>query len=50
MVNHDFLINNKFTILNAFQIIYGMLLNGILTVRGKEKFKTKVLLAKEIKL
>ncbi|MCB0726666.1 MAG: TetR/AcrR family transcriptional regulator [Ignavibacteriae bacterium] len=51
VVNHDFLINNKFTILNAFQITYEMLLNGILTVRGKEKFKkTKVLLAKEIKL
>ncbi len=51
VVNHDFLINNKFTILNAFKITYEMLLNGVLTVRGKEKFKkTKVLLAKEIKL
>lgn len=51
VVNHDFLINNKFSILNAFKITYEMLLNGILTARGKEKFKkTKVLLAKEIKL
>ncbi|MBP9191001.1 MAG: TetR/AcrR family transcriptional regulator [Ignavibacteria bacterium] len=51
VVNHDFLINNKFTILNAFKITYEMLLNGVLTKRGKEKFKkTKVLLAKEIKL
>jgi AcrR family transcriptional regulator len=51
VVNHDFLINNKFTILNAFKITYEMLLNGVLTNRGKEKFKkTKVLLAKEIKL
>jgi len=47
----DFLINNKFSIQNAFKITYEMLLNGILTNAGKEKFKkTKALLAKEIKL
>lgn len=51
VLSHDFLINNKFTIQNAFKITYEMLLNGILTEAGKEKFnKTKVLLAKEIKL
>jgi AcrR family transcriptional regulator len=51
VVNHEFLINNKFTIHHAFKITYEMLLNGILTKRGKEKFKnTKALLAKEIKL
>ncbi|MDQ3019317.1 MAG: TetR/AcrR family transcriptional regulator [Bacteroidota bacterium] len=47
----DFLINNKFSMHNAFKITYEMLLNGILTEAGKEKFKkTKALLAKEIKL
>ncbi|MEO8665481.1 MAG: TetR/AcrR family transcriptional regulator [Ignavibacteria bacterium] len=47
----DFLINNKFSIQDAFKITYEMLLNGILTATGKEKFKkTKALLAKEIKL
>ncbi len=51
VVNHDFLINNKFTIHHAFKITYEMLLNGILTNTGKEIFKkTKALLAKEIKL
>lgn len=51
VVKHEFLINNKFSILNAFKITYEMLLNGILTKSGKEKFKkTKTLLAKEIKL
>jgi len=51
VLNHDFLINNKFSIHNAFKITYEMLLNGILTVTGKDKFKkAKVLLAKEIKL
>jgi len=47
----DFLINNKFSMHDAFKITYEMLLNGILTETGKEKFKkTKALLAKEIKL
>lgn len=51
VLNHDFLINNKFSIHNAFKITYEMLLNGILTDTGKGKFKkAKVLLAKEIKL
>lgn len=51
VVNPDFLINNKFSMHNAFKITYEMLLNGILTEKGKEKFKkTKALLAKEIKL
>jgi len=51
VLNHDFLINNKFTMLDAFKITYEMLLNGILTEKGKKKFKkTKVVLAKEIKL
>ncbi|MEO8210674.1 MAG: TetR/AcrR family transcriptional regulator [bacterium] len=51
VLNVDFLINNKFSMHNAFKITYQMLLNGILTEAGKEKFKkTKVLLAKEIKL
>jgi len=47
----EFLFNNKFSIHNAFKLTYEMLLNGILTEKGKEKFKkTKALLAKEIKL
>lgn len=51
VLNHDFLINNKFSMHNAFKITYEMLLNGILTKSGKEKFKkAKALLAKEIKL
>ena len=51
VLNPDFLINNKFSMQNAFKITYEMLLNGILTETGKEKFKkTKALLAKEIKL
>ena len=50
-LNHDFLINNKFSMHNAFKITYEMLLNGILSVTGKDKFKkAKALLAKEIKL
>ena len=49
VVNQDFLINNKFTFQNAVKITYEMLLNGILTDLGKEKFKkAKSLLAKEI--
>jgi len=47
----EFLINNKFTIQNAFRITYEMLLNGILTQLGKNIFnKEKNLFAKEIKL
>jgi AcrR family transcriptional regulator len=47
----EFLINNKFSMHDAFKITYEMLLNGILTENGKEKFrKTKTILAKEIKL
>lgn len=51
VLNPDFLINNKFSMQEAFKITYEMLLNGILTSTGKEKFKKiKALLAKEIKL
>ncbi len=51
VLNPEFLINNKFSMQDAFKITYEMLLSGILTKTGKEKFKnTKVLLAKEIKL
>lgn len=51
VLNPDFLINNKFSMHEAFKITYEMLLNGILTEAGKERFKkTKALLAKEIKL
>lgn len=51
VLNHHFLINNKFSIHNAFKITYEMLLNGILTDAGKSKFKkAKAMLAKEIKL
>lgn len=51
VLHPDFLINNKFSMHDAFKITYEMLLNGILTQAGKEKFKkTKVFLAKEIKL
>lgn len=47
----DFLIKNKFSMQNAFKVTYEMLLNGILTDKGKKKFnKTKALLEKEIQL
>lgn len=49
VMNHDFLINNKFTVQNVFKITYEMLLNGILTDKGKKDFKkAKSLLDKEI--
>ncbi len=48
VMNPDFLVHNKFSIHNAFKITYEMLLNGILTDTGKEKFKKeKGLLARE---
>lgn len=51
VLNPEFVLNNKFSIQDAFKITYELLLNGILTETGKEKFKkTKALLAKEIKL
>lgn len=51
VLNTDFLINNRFSMHNAFKITYEMLLNGILTEAGKKKFqKAKSLLAREIKL
>ncbi|MEO6694358.1 MAG: TetR/AcrR family transcriptional regulator [Ignavibacteria bacterium] len=47
----EFIIKNKFSMQEAFKLTYEMLLNGILTEKGKAKFKkTKALLAKEIKL
>lgn len=49
VMNPDFLVNNKFSIHEAFKITYEMLLNGILTEKGKEKFKkAKTHLAKEL--
>lgn len=51
VLNPEFLINNKFSIREAFKVTYEMLLNGILTEAGKEKFrKTKTNLAKEFKI
>lgn len=48
-MNYEFLVNNKFTIKNAFKTTYEMLLNGILTENGKANFKnSKKFLAKEI--
>lgn len=45
----EFLINNKFSMHDAFIITYEMLLNGILTDKGKDKFKKeKAKLAREI--
>ncbi len=47
----DFLVNNKFSMHHAFKATYELLLNGILTRAGKDKFqKAKSMLAKEIKL
>ena len=49
VMNPDFLVNNKFSIHEAFKITYEMLLNGILTEKGKEKFKkAKTHLAREL--
>ena len=50
-LNSDFLINNNFSMHDAFRITYEMLLNGILTEKGKVKFyKTKTDLDKEIEI
>ena len=49
VMNPEFLVNNKFSIHEAFKITYEMLLNGILTEKGKEKFKkAKTHLAREL--
>ncbi|MBK6539052.1 MAG: TetR/AcrR family transcriptional regulator [Ignavibacteria bacterium] len=50
-LNSDFLINNNFSMHDAFRITYEMLLNGILTEKGKVQFyKTKTDLDKEIEI
>lgn len=50
-LNSDFLINNNFSMHDAFRITYEMLLNGILTEKGKIQFyKTKTELDKEIEI
>ncbi|MGB4853665.1 MAG: TetR/AcrR family transcriptional regulator [Ignavibacteria bacterium] len=50
-LNSDFLINNNFSMHDAFRITYEMLLNGILTEKGKIQFyKTKTDLDKEIEI
>lgn len=48
-VNPEFLMRNKFSLSDAFKYTYNMLLNGILTEKGKEKYsKEKLKLSKEI--
>ncbi len=50
-LNSDFLINNNFSMHDAFRITYEMLLNGILTEKGKIQFyKTKTDLDNEIEI
>ena len=50
-LNSDFLINNNFSMHDAFRITYEMLLNGILTEKGKVQFyKTKTDLDNEIEI
>lgn len=50
-LNSDFLINNNFSMHDAFRITYEMLLNGILTEKGKIQFyKTRTDLDKEIEI
>ncbi|MBS1550882.1 MAG: TetR/AcrR family transcriptional regulator [Bacteroidetes bacterium] len=51
VLNPDFLINNNFSMHDAFMITYEMLLNGILTEKGKTQFyKAKTELDTEIKI
>jgi len=50
IVNPEFILRNKFSMQEAFKYTFEMLLNGILTEQGKEKYlKTKKLLETEVK-
>ncbi|MBL7129233.1 MAG: TetR/AcrR family transcriptional regulator, partial [Ignavibacteria bacterium] len=47
--NPDFIIQNKFSLQDAFEYTYDIIMNGILTNKGKEKYKkTKPLLSKKL--
>jgi AcrR family transcriptional regulator len=48
IVNPDFILKNKFSMQEAFKFTFEMLMNGILTKQGKEKYqKTKEQFLKE---
>lgn len=50
IVNPEFILRNKFSMQEAFKYSFEMLLNGILTQQGKEKYlKTKKLFETEVK-
>jgi AcrR family transcriptional regulator len=50
VVNPEFILMNKFSMQEAFKYTFEMLLNGILTEQGKEKYlKTKKLFETEVK-
>jgi AcrR family transcriptional regulator len=40
LLHTDFIINNKFSLQDAFKYTFDMLFNGILTTKGKERYKT----------
>jgi len=45
----DFIIQNKFSLQDAFVYTYDIIMNGILTKKGKEKYKkTKPMLSKKL--
>ena len=49
VLNTDFLVRSRFSMHEAFMLTYEILLNGILTKKGKEKFKKdKLKLSKQI--
>ena len=49
VLNTDFLVMNRFSMHEAFKLTYEILLNGILTSKGKDKFKSERLkLSKQI--
>ena len=51
VMNPEFILANKFSMQQAFKYSYEMLLNGILTELGKQKYQeTKKLFEKEIQL
>ena len=51
LLHTEFIMNNKFSLLEASKYTFDILFNGILTQKGREKYqKTKKYIGKEIKL
>lgn len=41
LLHTDFIINNKFSLQEAFKYTFDMLFNGILTKKGKERYRNR---------